>query len=135
MNFVGYAKDSRNDVARDLFVCMNEFYATFPDAKQVDLYITGESYAGHYIPAFGAYIHNKIQSGDSDIPLKGVSIGDGWTWPVLQMQATAQMMFDLGLADQQQKAVLESYASSVVDYISLGNFTVRNRDWTIWLIS
>ena len=42
----GFATNSREDVARDLYACMQEFYATFPDQKNVDLYITGESFAG-----------------------------------------------------------------------------------------
>ncbi len=42
----GWAANSRVDVARDLFACLTAFYKTFPDQAKVDLYITGESYAG-----------------------------------------------------------------------------------------
>ena len=46
MCILGYARDSRNDVAADLYTCMQQFYNTFPDELKNDLYITGESYAG-----------------------------------------------------------------------------------------
>ena len=47
----------------------------FKKFKGHPLYLTGESYAGHYIPQIG----NKLYlSGNQDINLKGVAIGDGF---------------------------------------------------------
>ena len=80
--------------------------------------------AGHYIPAFGAYIHEKNANGGS-VPLKGVSIGDGWTDPIVQMTATPSLMFNLGLADENQVKVLEDYSKRTTDAINKGNYTVR----------
>jgi carboxypeptidase C (cathepsin A) len=42
-----------------------------------DLYVTGESYAGHYVPAFSAYIDSQIKNGD-DVNFKGCAVGDGY---------------------------------------------------------
>jgi carboxypeptidase C (cathepsin A) len=49
------------------------------ELKQNPLYIFGESYAGHYIPAFA----NIITTDDNlkFINYKGIGIGDGWTDP------------------------------------------------------
>lgn len=41
----GYAKN-QDDVARDLYNFMQQFYKMFPELLQNELYITGESYAG-----------------------------------------------------------------------------------------
>lgn len=38
------------------------------------MYITGESFAGQYIP----YFADAVLSSDLDIPLKGAAIGNGW---------------------------------------------------------
>jgi len=117
----GWATNSKVDVARDLFNCLTEFYKTFPDQAKVDLYITGESFAGHYIPAFGAYIHEQNANGAA-VPLKGVSIGDGWTDPILQMTATPALMFNLGLADANQVKVLQDYSKRTEDAIHQGDY-------------
>lgn len=42
--------------------------------------MTGESYAGHYIPAIGEYI---IKNPDEDINLVGLAIGNGWVDPYM----------------------------------------------------
>jgi serine carboxypeptidase-like clade 4 len=41
------------------------FFAEHPEFADNDFYITGESYAGHYIPAFAARVHrgNKAKNG------------------------------------------------------------------------
>ena len=104
---LGYARDSRHDVASDLYACLQLFYKTFPDQLANDLYITGESYAGHYIPAFGAFIHDQNTNNKSQtaINLKGISIGDGWTDPLHQMGAIPGLMYNLGLTDTAQNLV------------------------------
>lgn len=48
-----------------LFVWFQAFFTEHPDLADNDFYITGESYAGHYIPAFAARVHqgNKAKEG------------------------------------------------------------------------
>jgi cathepsin A (carboxypeptidase C) len=45
------------------------------------LYVTGESYAGHYIPQIGNALFN---SKSKMINLQGLAIGNGWTSPIPQ---------------------------------------------------
>ncbi|TFK94266.1 alpha/beta-hydrolase [Polyporus arcularius HHB13444] len=54
---------------------LRNFYKVFPEYADVDAYITGESFAGQYIP----YFADAILSSNLKIPLKGAAIGNGWT--------------------------------------------------------
>jgi len=38
---------------------MHNFYKTWPLLKVSPLYITGESYAGHYVPAFARSLNGN----------------------------------------------------------------------------
>lgn len=54
-----------------------------PQYKNLDFFIFGESYAGHYVPAVSHYIWQKNQANDLSfkVPLKGLGIGNGLTDP------------------------------------------------------
>jgi len=41
----GYAK-TEEDVARDLYSALTQFFTLFPEYAKRDFYLTGESYAG-----------------------------------------------------------------------------------------
>ena len=63
------------DEATDEFVTfLTNLWATFPDLAAKDLYITGESYAGHYIPRFSYALHSS-----GTFNLKASLIGDPYT--------------------------------------------------------
>ena len=52
------------------------FVTSFPEFKENDLYLTGESYAGQYVPNIAHYIvnHEPFKSG---LNLKGIAVGNG----------------------------------------------------------
>ncbi|KAK9079108.1 hypothetical protein SSX86_000778 [Deinandra increscens subsp. villosa] len=84
-------KDIRSDetgVSNDLYFFLQAFFKAHPDYVNNDFYITGESYAGHYIPAFAARVNqgNKNKQG-IHINLKGFGIGNGLTDPEIQYKA------------------------------------------------
>merc|ERR1719272_918127 len=49
------------------------FYAKFPAFATNDLYLTGESYAGQYVPNIAYWITENAPK----IPLKGIAVGNG----------------------------------------------------------
>ena len=49
-------EDNEKEIAEDFYKFLTEFLDAYPQFKQRKFYITGESYAGHYIPAISAYI-------------------------------------------------------------------------------
>ncbi|WBW75370.1 vacuolar carboxypeptidase Y [Schizosaccharomyces osmophilus] len=80
---------------KDVYAFLTLFFAKFPQYAHLPFHITGESYAGHYIPQFAKEIieHNQgandfVATGyeyqKSYINLKGVAIGNGLTDPLVQ---------------------------------------------------
>jgi len=61
---------------KDVYALLTLFFKQFPEYAKQDFHISGESYAGHYIPVFTAEIlaHKK-----RNINLKSVLIGNGLT--------------------------------------------------------
>ena len=75
----------------DLIEALKDFYTKFPTLVNNDLYVSGESYAGIYVPYLTWQIYNwNIQQRAKkkpEIPLKGMMVGNGVTdytydvWP------------------------------------------------------
>ncbi|XP_014514444.1 serine carboxypeptidase-like [Vigna radiata var. radiata] len=94
-------RDIRHDeegVSNDLYDFLQAFFAEHPEYAENDFFITGESYAGHYIPAFAARVHrgNKAKEG-IHINLKGFAIGNGLTDPAIQYKAYTDYALDMGI--------------------------------------
>lgn len=62
--------------AKDIYALLTLFFEQFPEYSKQDFHISGESYAGHYIPVFASEIlsHKK-----RNINLKSIAIGNGLT--------------------------------------------------------
>ncbi|KAK9054610.1 hypothetical protein SSX86_025689 [Deinandra increscens subsp. villosa] len=103
---VGFSYDSSNSssyevvtdaiTARDNLVFLHKWFLKFPQYQQRDLFITGESYAGHYIPQLAELmvIFNKKQK---IFNLKGIALGN----PVLEyatdLNSRAEFFWSHGL--------------------------------------
>ena len=67
--------------ARDMVSFLLGFYHIYPQLRPNALVISGESYAGHYLPAWGEFIsqHNRrAATAKAKINLRGIMIGNGW---------------------------------------------------------
>ncbi len=72
---------NENQVAAHMATFMTKFVELYPELKNRKIYITGESYAGHYIP----FIADKLpvpEYKNQGINVVGVAIGNGWVMPV-----------------------------------------------------
>ncbi|KAI8539745.1 hypothetical protein RHMOL_Rhmol09G0206600 [Rhododendron molle] len=104
-----YSSDKRDirhnedGVSNDLYDFLQAFFKEHPEYVENDFYITGESYAGHYIPAFAARVHrgNKAKQG-IHINLKGFAIGNGLTDPLIQYRAYTDYALDMGIIKKSQ---------------------------------
>jgi cathepsin A (carboxypeptidase C) len=81
-------------VAEDMYQFLQVFFKAKPEYNK-KFFVTGESYAGHYIPAVTSRIFNgnsKLQDGDIKIELKGMGIGNGLTDPQEQYKWYQEFM-------------------------------------------
>ncbi|XP_020201839.1 serine carboxypeptidase-like 50 [Cajanus cajan] len=115
----------QNAVANHLFAAITRFVQLDPAFKHRPIYITGESYAGKYVPAIGYYILNKNANlGVSErVNLAGVAIGDGLTDPETQVATHALNAYYVGLINERQKNVLEKAQLEAVRLTQLGNWS------------
>ncbi|XP_031102353.1 serine carboxypeptidase-like [Ipomoea triloba] len=105
-----YSSDKRDirhneeGVSNDLYDFLQAFFTKHPEYAKNDFFITGESYAGHYIPAFAARIHkgNKANEG-IHVNLKGFAIGNGLTDPAIQYRAYPDYAFDMGIISESDR--------------------------------
>ncbi|QDZ19216.1 serine carboxypeptidase [Chloropicon primus] len=101
-----YSQDDRDEVytektvAADMVDFLTEFLAAYPQYADRDLFITGESYAGHYVPAVthGIWMANK--NGGKQLNLKGFAIGNGLTDPFYQYAQYGNFSLQNNLIDE-----------------------------------
>ncbi|MBA0639818.1 hypothetical protein Goklo_022825 [Gossypium klotzschianum] len=69
-----YQHTGDKSTARDAYTFLINWLERFPQYKTRDFYITGESYAGHYVPqlAYTIFLNNK-KANQTLINLKGIA--------------------------------------------------------------
>ncbi|CAI9779732.1 unnamed protein product [Fraxinus pennsylvanica] len=121
------------DVAKHLFIAIQKFIALDKSFKNRPIYLTGESYAGKYIPALGYYIikMNSQLPKENRVNLGGVAIGNGLTDPEIQVSIHAINSFYLGLINEKQTVLLEKLQMDTIGFIRRGKWReatdARNR--------
>ncbi|XP_042008722.1 serine carboxypeptidase-like [Salvia splendens] len=94
-------RHSSEEASVDFSDFLQAFFEKHGELAKNDFYITGESYAGHYIPAFAAQIHqrNKNRQG-IHINLKGLAIGNGMTNPEIQYKSYRDYALNMKLINR-----------------------------------
>ncbi|KAK7400758.1 hypothetical protein VNO78_12062 [Psophocarpus tetragonolobus] len=115
----------QNTVAKHLFAAITKFVQLDPAFKNRPIYITGESYAGKYVPAIGYYILKKNANlkVSERVNLAGVAIGDGLTDPETQVVSHALNAYYVGLINERQKNELEKAQLEAVRLVQMGNWS------------
>jgi carboxypeptidase C (cathepsin A) len=111
------------DAAKHLENFLYNFYRDWPKLTASPLYITGESFAGHYIPAFASKIvQNKTFLAATKVTIKGVAIGDGWVDPINQMNFYDSLLYSVGIVSNKFRDVCTWVQTQGMIGIYEGNF-------------
>lgn len=116
---------NEEDVAVNFYGFLQQWYQKHPELQHRPLYIAGESYAGHYVPAVAAYIHqqNVNLRGTTKsryIPLNGIAIGNGWTDPAIQYEHVLDMVnnsYGIPLLNKTEEARLKKLVPQCVQLV------------------
>jgi serine carboxypeptidase-like clade 2 len=88
---------------------MLAWFEKFPEYKDHDFYITGESYGGVYVPtlAYNVLLHNEASL--NKINLKGIAVGNGVTdWELDCNPALVDLAWSHALYDYEFRAKIEA---------------------------
>lgn len=108
---VGYSYGGPNDtvtkeeqVAEHLLQFFYSFFDAHPKVRSKPLYLAGQSFAGHYLPAIATRIMDaNSRNPRYQIRLEGMALGDPWTNPSLQFRSYPYYEYEVGLIDETEK--------------------------------
>jgi len=96
------------EMAENMYEFFQKFFSAYPKYASKDFYIFGESYAGHYVPAFSARILQGSAAGEGiAINLKGSAVGNGLVDPEIQYAYYWQFARDHSLVSNASLAMME----------------------------
>uniref|UniRef100_A0AAG5D765 Carboxypeptidase n=1 Tax=Anopheles atroparvus TaxID=41427 RepID=A0AAG5D765_ANOAO len=120
----GYARN-QVQVGEELYSAVVQFLQLFPDLRKLPFYVTGESYAGKYVPALGITIHRKNEEPgarpERHVNLAGMAIGNGFSDPINQLNY-GDYLYQLGLIDANARERFERDERMVASCIAKGNY-------------
>ncbi|KAL4505177.1 hypothetical protein ABPG72_016244 [Tetrahymena utriculariae] len=82
---------NEEEVGEDFYQFLLGFLEQNPQYIYRPLFVTGESYAGHYIPAIGAEL---VKQNNPKINLQGLAIGNGWVDPEVQQPSYGEYAYE-----------------------------------------
>ncbi|KAG6612618.1 putative serine protease family S10 [Phytophthora cinnamomi] len=87
------ADHDEKDVQENVYAFLQGFLDKHPEFEGRPLFLTGESYAGHYIPAAAHKIHRENKAAKARrLNLQGIAIGNGLTNTIVQSEHGLDMV-------------------------------------------
>ncbi|XP_074602000.1 putative serine carboxypeptidase CPVL [Brevipalpus obovatus] len=108
----GYV-NNQEEVARDLYHFLQQFFEMFPEQLPNELWITGESYGGRYVPAIAYKLFQERAT--SKMNLKGLAIGNGFIDGATQSNY-ADLLYEIGMFDEHEHHQGHKYEKKIEKY-------------------
>lgn len=117
------SKNYRTDeshIAVDFYTFLEGFLKKHPEYKKSSFYLTGEGYAGHFIPSIASYI---LKNPGLKLNLKGVAIGNGYYSMAIQAPPDAPFAFKNGLISEELFETVHHQLHECADELIASGFT------------
>lgn len=111
----GYVTNE-TQVGIDIHTVLVQFFLLFPELQNNDFFVTGESYAGKYVPAVSRAIKDYNINAKIKINLKGLAIGNGLCDPGNQL-LYSDYLYQIGLIDENGKTQFQGYENKGREFI------------------
>eukprot|EP00455_Lapot_gusevi_P010206 TRINITY_DN1459_c0_g1_i12.p1 TRINITY_DN1459_c0_g1~~TRINITY_DN1459_c0_g1_i12.p1 ORF type:complete len:304 (+),score=103.14 TRINITY_DN1459_c0_g1_i12:308-1219(+) len=96
-------------MANNMYEFFQVFFTKYPKYSNLRFFVTGESYAGHYVPAVAARIFRGNQAGEGiHINLSGIAIGNGLVNPAVQYTKYAPYAHDHQLVNDKEYGLMNA---------------------------
>ena len=110
------------DVGNNLYEALKQFFTLHEDYRGNPFYLTGESYAGKYVPAIAYKIHKEGENAKkAGINLQGLAIGNGLCDPRNQINY-GDFLYQISLIDEVQRAHFLVEQAKFVKLVDEGQF-------------
>lgn len=110
----GRFQSNQRQVTDSFVTFLLNFYAEFPEYKGRPLYLSGESYAGHFIPAVAAELLSNAEAQAAGIHLTGLAIGNGWVDPYTHITLAPEVARTAGIINANEQASLEALLDKAI---------------------
>lgn len=117
---LSFAKKNKNvpktpeQGAEEYYNALQNFLDKHPEIRKNKIILSGESYAGTYLPLIANNIYKANQKNGSNINLASIVLLDAWVDPKVQMTKDTQYAYNHGLISKKQKAALDKkYADNM----------------------
>ncbi|KAH9308192.1 hypothetical protein KI387_036103 [Taxus chinensis] len=106
--------------AADMQVFLLKWFEKFPEYRSSDFFLTGESYAGHYIPQLADRLldHNKM-AGGFQFHIKGIAIGN----PLLKLDVDAAASWEYFWS---HGLISEETNSAIMDHCNFNDYVMSD---------
>ena len=111
---------TEDEIAANIKTFLDGFLFANPEFRGRDFFITGESYAGHYIPAIAYHFVKEIPAGSLGLNFKGIAIGNGWVDPVVQYPQYAEFAYENNMVSFEMYLTLKASFAECVNLINNG---------------
>lgn len=119
-SWTGYMTDEVG-VGKNLYSTLIQFFQLFTELQNNDLFITGESYGGKYVPALAYTIHTNNPKAHLKLKLKGIAMGNGLCDPV-NMMIYSKYLYEIGLIDSNTKELFQAKEDAIRSLINEENW-------------
>lgn len=127
-SFTGDLPYTETVVATHLYIALTQFFSMFPELQNNDFFVSGESYAGKFVPAISYEIHQRNQYEDFKINLQGILIASGWSDPINQFKY-GDFLYQIGLIDVPTLDVIHNKEAEAVRYIEEEEYPTAAYVW------